>query len=360
VQAKSTSIDVAQLLVKLKQEGVEGIILDLRRNGGGSLEESIDLTGLFVKEGPVVQVRDFNGRTIVDEDPSPEILYDGPLVVLTSRFSASASEIVAGALQDYGRAVIVGDSATHGKGTVQSLVELDPMIDRVLPDSTNNPGALKMTVRKFYRVSGHSTQLKGVEPDIVLPSVNNYAEVGEEHLDNPLGWDEIDPASFVLDGRVRSMIPELRRRSETRIAADRDFQYVREDIDLFRKHLADKTVSLNEEERRREKKDNERRVEVRKEERSSRPKPSETVYEITLKQANLPGLPPPVSATNEMASAEAAGLHEVSAEADEAEAQAEGVADVALKEGKRVLVDLIELSGPRTELVGSGVQTSSR
>src|SRR5437899_3124331 len=164
-ERKSTTVDVSKLLHKLVQEHVAGIVLDLRRNGGGSLEEAINLTGLFIKEGPVVQIKDSDGRISIDKDPNPNIFYDGPLIVLTSRFSASASEILAGALQDYCRALIVGDASTHGKGTVQSLTQLAPILRSQLGLSpTNNPGAVKITIRKFYRASGSSTQLKGVTP----------------------------------------------------------------------------------------------------------------------------------------------------------------------------------------------------
>ena len=169
---KSATLDVDKLLEKLKEENVDGVILDLRHNGGGSLPEAIDLTGLFIKEGPVVQVGSSDGSVMVDEDRDQRVQYDGPLLVLTSRFSASASEIVAGALQDYGRALVVG-SATHGKGTVQSMSQLAPILFMSGEFFTTNPmslGALKYTTNKFYRVSGSSTQLKGVIPDIVLPS----------------------------------------------------------------------------------------------------------------------------------------------------------------------------------------------
>src|SRR3954462_3468910 len=150
-ERKSTTTDVSKLLHKLLQEHVGGIILDLRRNGGGSLEEAINLTGLFIKEGPVVQIKDSDGRITVDKDPDSTISYGGPLIVLTSRFSASASEILAGALQDYGRALIVGDSSTHGKGTVQSLLELRKVMrNHTALSSSNDPGALKITIRKFY------------------------------------------------------------------------------------------------------------------------------------------------------------------------------------------------------------------
>ncbi|MFN7139414.1 MAG: S41 family peptidase, partial [Limisphaerales bacterium] len=183
---KSTSADIARLLKKLNEEKVSGLILDLRRNGGGSLNEAIKLTGLFIKKGPVVQVKDSSGRIVVDSDTDPSIAYDGPMVVLTSRFSASASEILAGALQDYGRALVVGDSSTHGKGTVQQLLALQSILDDNRLPYAYDPGSLKFTIRQFYRASGASTQLKGVIPDLVLPSVNNHAEIGESALSNPL------------------------------------------------------------------------------------------------------------------------------------------------------------------------------
>jgi carboxyl-terminal processing protease len=205
-ERKSTTTDVAKLLHKLQQEHVAGVVLDLRRNGGGSLEEAINLTGLFIKKGPVVQIKDSDGRVSVDEDPDPEIVYDGPLIVLTSRFSASASEILAGALQDYGRALIVGDTSTHGKGTVQSLIQLQPYMRQFGLGITNDPGAVKITIRKFYRASGSSTQLKGVVPDIILPSLNNALEVGESSLDNPLPWDTITSATYDKMNRVSPYI----------------------------------------------------------------------------------------------------------------------------------------------------------
>ena len=167
------------------------MILDLRYNGGGSLEEAINLTGLFIKEGPVVQVKDSDGHITVDKDTDPDVLYDGPLVVMTSRFSASASEIVAGALQDYGRALLVGDSSTHGKGTVQTLLDVGPLLR-----TKEELGSLKITIRKFYRASGSSTQRRGVIPDIVLPSVNNLMEVGEDSMPNALPWDTIPTAKY--------------------------------------------------------------------------------------------------------------------------------------------------------------------
>jgi carboxyl-terminal processing protease len=304
-EPKSTTVDVTRLLRKLKREKVDGIILDLRRNGGGSLEEAINLTGLFIKEGPVVQVKDYNGKVMVDSDTDPSVVYDGPLIVLTSRFSASASEILAGALQDYGRALIVGDSSTHGKGTVQSLIKLDPFVPKKTGRTVEPPGAVKLTIRKFYRASGASTQLKGVVPDMVLPSPSNYAEVGEASLDNPLPWDTIHSASYEKLNLIQPILPELQKRSGARLATDQDFIYLREDIEQYRKLLADKTVSLNEQQRLKEKTETEAKQKARQTELKTRPESGETVYELTLKQTELPGLPLPMSKTNEVTSASA-------------------------------------------------------
>jgi carboxyl-terminal processing protease len=295
----STTADVARLLKKLKQENVRGVILDLRNNGGGFLEEAIRLTGLFIKEGPVVQVRDADLNVEEESDRDPSVLYDGPLLVLANRFSASASEIVAGALQDYGRALIIGDASTHGKGTVQSVNPLAPHMLRGDPTMTNDPGALKLTVKKFYRASGASTQLKGVVPDIILPSVFNEAkEFGEGALENPLPWDTIESAKYDHLNRVEPYLTDLRQHSAQRIAASKDFDYVREDIALFKKAQADKTVSLNEKQRLKEKDEQEARQKAREREVKARKPASETVYELTVKQAELPGLPEAVQKTN--------------------------------------------------------------
>jgi carboxyl-terminal processing protease len=283
----------------LKQEKVEGVVLDLRHNGGGSLEEAIKLTGLFIKEGPVVQVKDFDGSVQVDNDDDAKIAYDGPLIVLTSRQSASASEILAGALQDYGRALIVGDVSTHGKGTVQSVQELKNFIRFAGKPPANDPGALKLTIKKFYRASGVSTQLKGVVPDVVLPSVlNESKEIGESSLDNPLACDKIDSAKFEHLNLVDPYVQALKKRSDERIASDKDFSYIHEDIDYYKKQQTDKTISLNEKQRLAEKAELDARIKARNKERLARPEPNEKVYEITLKQAQLPGLPPPLARTN--------------------------------------------------------------
>jgi len=295
-EPRSTTVDVARLLGKLKQQNVTGVILDLRRNGGGSLEEAIKLTGLFIKEGPVVQVKDFDGTVQEDDDTDPSVLYEGPLIVLTSRLSASASEILAGALQDYGRALIVGDASTHGKGTVQSV---QPLRVRGSNLVTNDPGALKLTIKKFYRPSGASTQLKGVVPDIVLPSLfNESKEIGESALENPLLYDTIDKAKYEHLSLVDPYLQELRKRSTERVAADKEFAYVREDIELYKKRQADKTYSLSEKQQLADKEEADARQKARDKERLARKEAPEKVYELTLKQVGQPGLPPPLTKTS--------------------------------------------------------------
>lgn len=351
-----TSVDVAALLKKFKAEKVSGVILDLRRNGGGSLEEAIKLTGLFIKEGPVVQVRNADGDVFVDRDMDESVVYDGPLVVLTSRFSASASEILAGALQDYGRALIVGDQSTHGKGTVQNLNPL-----RAIPglrEATYDPGALKITIRKFYRASGASTQKKGVFPDIVLPSILNHSEdIGEAALDTALEWDEIKSAKYDKLDLVEPYLGELLRRSATRTATNQDFVYIREDIEQFRKIQNDKTVSLNEAERLKEKEEAEARQKGRDKERQARKEADKKIYELALKQVDLPGLPPPVQKTNAVTAqtSGATGFSTNSASVasgpvvpatrlDDEDAEPPPPAvDATLEEAERILTDYIRL-----------------
>jgi C-terminal peptidase prc len=368
-EPKSTTTDVAKLLAKLKQEKVEGVILDLRRNGGGSLEEAIRLTGLFIKTGPVVQVKEVDETVQRAEDTDPSVLYEGPLVVLTSRGSASASEILAGALQDYGRALIVGDSSTHGKGTVQSVNQLRPFMQLVDRSLTNDPGALKLTIKKFYRPSGVSTQLKGVVPDIILPSVANESkDIGEGALDNALPQgDPIPSAKYDHFNLVEPYLPELRKRSAERLAADKEYTYVREDIERFKKQQADKTISLNEQVRLKDNDELEARNKARDEERRSRPDPAEKVYELTLKLVDLPGLPPPVARTNAaLASlpADATTIHSGASTNSTAVATADdGLEDAAeppapgtdapLAEGEHILLDYLSLL-PKGNLVTAG------
>jgi carboxyl-terminal processing protease len=281
---------VAKLVKKLKQEHVSGIIVDLRYNPGGSLEEAIKFTGLFIKEGPVVQARNPDGQTIQESDTEPDQIYTGPLMVLVNRFSASAAEIAAAALQDYGRALVVGDVSTHGKGTVQSLNSLKPF----MINSTNDPGELKITIRKFYRISGASTQLKGVTPDIILPDTWNYStQIGESNLDNPLAWDTIAPASYDKLNLVQPYLGELRDRSDARVLTNQDFTYVRQDIEQIKKTQVERTATLNEHDAIKEREQEALKNRTRDAERQSRPDPGIKIYELTVENSAEPGLPPP-------------------------------------------------------------------
>jgi carboxyl-terminal processing protease len=290
------SVDVAKLIKKLKKEKVNGIIMDLRSNPGGSLEEAVKLTGLFIKDGPVVLARDADGQVAVDSDPDPSVLYDGPLVVMINRFSASASEIAAAALQDYGRAVIVGDSSTHGKGTVQSLNLLRPYVWPATPTATNDPGTLKITKGKFYRITGASTQLKGVASDIVLPDVLDHSPfVGEGSLDYPLPWDTIEPVQFTAWNRVAPFLADLRARSAARLATNQDFIYIKEDISEYEDMQEDRLATINEAEAIRQREDSIARNRARNNERQSRPVPETKVYELTVENSGDPGLPAPTS-----------------------------------------------------------------
>ena len=363
-QRKSTTRDVGVLLEKLKKEGIEGLILDLRRNGGGSLTEAIRLTGAFIKTGPVVQVK--GGRTAprVYDDLDPSIGYDGPMIVLTSRFSASASEILAAALQDHGRALIVGDVSTHGKGTVQQVIELDEYTR--IP----NPGAVKVTIQNFYRPNGASTQLKGVTPDIILPSVLNYAEVGEAALPNPVPWDQTGAAKYTNLNLVAPYLGELSARAKQRMQEDQDFRYIAEDIEQYKKSLADKTVSLNEAQRLTEKKEADARRQARITELKARPasaKP-ELDYPITLQNATNAGLPEPVDPSKPKITAKnsAASPTPPTLESGNVNAQTEAAAneeppavDVALKETKRVLLDYVALRTTSASTEPGGRVTSA-
>jgi len=252
-QKSSASMDVARLLEQLKQEKIQGLVLDLRHNGGGYLTEAIELAGLFIRKGPVVQVKDYSGNIQVDADTNPKIAYDGPLAVLVDRFSASASEIVTGALQNYGRAIVIGDSSTHGKGSVQQVVEMK-QLNRSLAFSPAKTGAAKFTIQKYYLPSGASTQLKGVVPDIVLPSIDDYiANIGEGDLPHALIWDQI-PTSF-FDGAPLEpkVLAPLRQSSLERQQKLEEFAFLRKNVDWFKARQEQKLISVNLEDRRKQK-----------------------------------------------------------------------------------------------------------
>jgi len=236
--------DLRNELKKQSKEKISGLILDLRNNGGGSLSDAVSVTGLFIKKGPVVQIRSGSGKIRVLSDDDRSVAYDGPMIVLVNRFSASASEILAGALQDYGRALIVGDEHTHGKGTVQALLDLDRFVNLRGMEKYMPLGAVKVTIQKFYRISGESTQEKGVTPDIVLPSRLDGLESGEKYLDNALPWDRIASATYQPWDHLAEKLPALQQHSEARVKQDKDFQEIISDTKSAQKRREETQQSL--------------------------------------------------------------------------------------------------------------------
>jgi carboxyl-terminal processing protease len=341
---RSATADVAKLLAKLTTEHVRGLILDLRHNGGGSLEESIGLTGLFIRKGPVVQTRDLSGKVDVESDDDPSVLFDGPMVVLTSRFSASASEIVAGALQDYGRAIVVGDTSTFGKGTVQSIVPLGAVMDDNHLAHSYDPGALLVTIRKFYRPGGASTQLRGVAADIVLPSLSDLSDVSESSLQDPLPWDSVPPARYQNLNRVHPYLAELRTDSAKRIQSDKGFLLLTQAISRVKKSLANKSVSLNEKERRDEVEQNKQLERQIKDESHKLHTAQPQTFEISLANAGHPGLPAPTSpaATKTPAASKVDRSDSNDEDALAADDEGHNAADeIVLAESERVLAEYV-------------------
>lgn len=220
---RNSTDDVDKELKKLHAEHIRGLVLDLSNNGGGALTDAVSIAGLFIKTGPVVQVKSSNGSIKLLDDPDPSISYEGPIVVLVNKFSASASEILAGALQDYNRALIVGSEHTHGKGTVQTVIDLDSVLPLFGMDMFKPLGALKVTIQKFYRISGGSTQYRGIVPDIILPDRFRYLQSGEEHLDFSLPWDTVAPTPFTPWRQKPLDLTLLKVKSEKRVQQDQDF-----------------------------------------------------------------------------------------------------------------------------------------
>jgi carboxyl-terminal processing protease len=261
---RSTSKDVLKVLKSFKEQGgVDGIVIDLRTNGGGALVEAIEVTGLFIDQGPVVQVKEQDGSVKSQDDVDPAVAYTGPLVVLCNRLSASASEIFAAAIKDYKRGIVIGDTTTHGKGTVQSVMPVPP---RLLSFLTNDEsrGALKLTISKFYRVNGDSTQRIGVPSDVVLPSMIDHFDLGEEFLDNALPFDRVQAAEYhpVAGLMGGGLLSDLRKKSAERISKDEEFQKLNKQIVKFLERKEDKSISLNEEKRRAEQEEVKQQSEV--------------------------------------------------------------------------------------------------
>jgi carboxyl-terminal processing protease len=242
--SRNSSDDTRREIEKLKTQKVDGIIIDLRNNGGGALVDAVEITGLFIDQGPVVQVKNKNEVERVLSDEKPGEVYDGPLVVLVNKFSASASEIVAGALQDYHRAVIVGDDHTHGKGTVQTVIDLNENIPLLHLHQYEDLGALKVMIQKFYRVTGSSTQYKGVEPDIVLPSLLQNIKSGERYLEYSLPWDSIAPVKYTSWAQSFNL-DKLKARSAERVLHDPGLTAIKEEAKRADERSKDTVISIN-------------------------------------------------------------------------------------------------------------------
>jgi len=301
----STTDDVQKLLARLMKEKIDGLVLDLRGNGGGSLEEAIRLTGLFVPAGPVVQAKDWRGTISYRECENQKAFYDGPMIVLTDKTSASASEILAAALQDYRRALIVGDKSTFGKGTVQTILP----VERFMPffDQKDRAGNLKVTIQKFYRIAGGSTQLKGVEPDLVLPSIRDVLDIGEASADNPLPYDTIPARKYNLVSKSAYPIEELRKRLDARMVANQEFQIVVEESQRLKDRIARNTVSLNQADREKEIQETKQRREKQEAAREQRTQETAAklkdsgfkTYHLTLDNVNAAELVPESAFTRE-------------------------------------------------------------
>ncbi|MGZ5023344.1 MAG: carboxy terminal-processing peptidase [Chthoniobacterales bacterium] len=361
---KSTTKDVLALLKRLKKEDVKGLVIDLRRNGGGSLEEAISLTGLFLKSGPIVQTKGSNGNIVVSSDPDPSVAYSGPLVVLTSRQSASASEIFAAALQDYERALIVGDKSTFGKGTVQTILEIGRFTS-LLGSASQEDGALKLTIQKFYRVAGGSTQLQGVASDIVLPSLTDLPEFGEGALKNCLPYDEVPKARYTKWAEPPQIyLEELKRRSEARVKEDPEFHYVMEDMERLRRKLDDNRISLNEDTRRTELNEDKMRKDARAKDRLARQTEDSKIYRLTLDTVDKPNLQM-ITFPGKMAQAKKATVApEAAADSDSDifgndDGTKEPAIDPERDEALNILGDLVDLSaGPKTASASSPAATT--
>lgn len=351
---KSTTKDVRKILDRMKKEGIQGLVINLRNDGGGSLEEAINLTGLFVGPGPVVQAKDANGRVSVARDEEKEPFYTGPMVVLVNRFSASASEIFAAALQDYGRAVVVGDQRSFGKGTVQTLLEVGKFMPNA-QEKDSKAGSLKLTIQKFYRVSGGSTQHRGVLSDIVLPSTTDTKEIGESSLPNPLAYDEVAPQPVNKFSFTTPLIENLKRQSEERVAKDQEFRYINEDMKRYHERIQLNQLSLNEKLRKVELAQEKSRKVERKVERKKKQEEKQPAYEVTLDTFDKPTLPKVVAKKKPAPekSAKAPGDGEDSENEEDASASPDPIRSEALN----ILKDLAsQIQGLRT--AKSGAQSS--
>jgi carboxyl-terminal processing protease len=332
---KSATRDVARILGELKKDKVDNVLIDLRNNGGGSLVEAVELTGLFIDKGPVVQQRNAEGRVEVEADTAPGLAWDGPMGVLINRGSASASEIFAAAIQDYGRGLIIGEPS-FGKGTVQTLIDLD----RFSQSDKTRFGELKMTIAQFFRINGGTTQLRGVTPDIKLPVTTDPESFGESSFDNALPWVSIKPANYVPSGDLKELVAPLQKRHEARIAKDKDFIDLREDIAEVMKLRKENAISLNEAVRRKERDAQDAKAKMR-EARLAAGKGATTPDE----PAAAPGgkearskVPEPTRPAKTVVASRNSLSHDDGLQSDERALSAEIAAEKAAKDAKDVLL----------------------
>lgn len=322
---RSSTRDVRKLVNELKREKIDGLVIDLRDNGGGSLVEATTLTGLFIDKGPVVQVKDNRDRITVNEDNEPGMVWNGPLAVLVNRYSASASEIFAAALQDYGRALIIGEP-TYGKGTVQNLIDLDSNTG----NDARTYGQLKMTMHQFFRINGGSTQNRGVIPDLLYPITDDPDEYGESALDNALPWTRIRPANFRSSDQYQQILPTILAQYQQRTEADSEFGFLRDDIAEYQQNKDDKFISLLESERREKMKAAEQRREQRD---ALRDKTVAEIHHIPLgNMAAQPEQAEPESLVDE-------------ADSDAEDESGHPAVDIYLDEASRIVADVSLLQG---------------
>jgi carboxyl-terminal processing protease len=328
---KSATRDVARILGELKKEKVDNVLIDLRNNGGGSLIEAVELTGLFIDKGPVVQQRTAEGKVEIESDNNAGLAWDGPVGVLINRGSASASEIFAAAIQDYGRGLIIGEPS-FGKGTVQQLLNLD----RFAQSDKVHYGELKMTIAQFFRINGGTTQLRGVTPDIKLPVMADSESFGESSYDNALPWVSIKPASYVPSGDLKELFAPLQKRHDARIAKDKDFQYLQEDIAEMRKLRKENAISLNETVRRKERDTQEARTKLREARLAAQSPPDDAATGAEGKDAR--SKVPSATKVAKALALKGAARQDDGLQADERNLTAELAAEKAAKNAKDVLL----------------------
>ena len=347
------SLHVEKLLGQLKQDKVDGVIVDLRNNGGGSLAEATDLTGLFIDQGPVVQVRNAGGQVEAEDDTHAGMAWDGPLAVLVNRASASASEIFAAAIQDYGRGVIIGEP-TFGKGTVQNLVDLDDVAHNEKPLF----GEVKMTIAQFFRIDGGSTQLRGVTPDISFPLTVDAKDFGESSYDNALPWTSIAPARYTPVADIKPVVPTLLERHDARVAKNVDWQNFEADLADMRALRAQKTVSLNEDVRRKERDEQEakRKARALADSRATPAAATAKPADADKDKGAAPATKPPVAsdAADDALGDDGLQPDERSVRSDLArEQEAKEKRDVILDEAAHILADEIGLIRTDTKLAAT-------